>query len=559
MNRRLLALVGGFAGIAVAYGLAMRFVQNPEIHSLPYYTFRTLLRITLTLAISLVWGISFGILASTNRVASLVLVPFIDLLQSIPILGYFPAVIVFLISMFRGSELAIELSAMMLLFTSMAWAIFFGVVGAVKGIPANVDESAKTFGVSGYRYVRHVILPAITPAVVAGATLAWCDGWFFMIAAEYIQYAGTAYSVPGLGMYLAKASYVYNDLTLAAVLLGLITALVLYINSLTWHTLMERATRGTYRPVLKLDLSGVGQLGVVKNLGVRKWLHVGDRIHWPRSLAAASHRLRKYSRLEKAVALALALSIVVSGMFMAARRLPDLGTIRKGFSNPPGGELGKLPMYIALTMGRLGIAYAISLVLALGMGILAAENRKFAAIFYPIYDVGQAVPILALFPILFGVLSGAFGPGMGLELTAIIVLVLDMIWYMFLNIVSAVKNIPSELNEVGRLFGLKGLRKVTHLVIPSILPAIVTGSILSWGTGWNTIIFSEYMPYESAQTGKPLALAGLGSYLDRAGYEYGNTVLLIFLLGIIAVIVLSMEGLVWRRLLRRFERYRMEA
>ena len=130
----------------------MTFVQNPEISSLPYYTFRTLLRITITLGISTAWGVSFGILASTNKTASMILVPFIDLLQSIPILGYFPAVIILFISLFQGSELAIELSAMLLLFTSMAWAIFFGVVGAVKGIPANVMESAQSFGLKGSKY-----------------------------------------------------------------------------------------------------------------------------------------------------------------------------------------------------------------------------------------------------------------------------------------------------------------------------------------------------------------------------------------------------------------------
>ncbi|MEM3047363.1 MAG: ABC transporter permease subunit [Candidatus Bathyarchaeia archaeon] len=209
-------------------------------------------------------------------------------------------------------------------------------------------------------------------------------------------------------------------------------------------------------------------------------------------------------------------------------------------------------------MSRLTIAYIISLVLALVMGMLAAEHKRFAAVFYPLFDIGQAVPILALFPILFGTLSPIFGASAGLEITAITMLILDMIWYMFLNVVSAIRNIPSEIREVSRLFGFKGLRRVVHVVIPSILPAIVTGSILSWGTGWNTIIFAEYMPYKSEQTGGPLSIPGLGSYLDEAGYTHGNTILLIFLLGIIAAIVILMEMLVWRRLLRKFEKYRVE-
>jgi len=684
MNRRLVAYPIGFAFLIFAFWLVMSFVKNPEIQFLPYYTFRTLLRITITLGISVAWGVSFGILASTNRTASVVLIPFIDLLQSIPILGYFPAVIMLFISLLHGSELAIELSAMLLLFTSMAWAIFFGVVGAVKGIPANVIESAKGFGLKGFKYARHVILPAIVPALVSGATLAWCDGWFFMIAAEYIEYSGTTYWVPGLGSFLAKASYVYGDFSLSVVLLVLITFLVVFINFLTWHRLMERATAGTYKPLLKLDLSGVGQLGLIKAIGPGRWLHIGDRIHWPRSFVVASHRLRKYTRIEKAIALLLMLSLVFLVVYLIAPQM-SLEGIRQGFSTYPADELGYLPSYIALTMGRLGIAYVISLGVALGMGILAAEHKKFAAVFYPIYDIGQAVPILALFPVLFIALSRAFGGVLGLEVTSIVMLVLDMIWYMFLNIVSAIKNIPSDIKEVGKLFGFKGLRRVTHIVIPCILPAIVTGSILSWGTGWNTIIFSEYMPYGSntiyldpttinqtyqvtqifvvslnvtesnklrtwqtqvsfnsshlqcidvvegeffqnageatfnvgvidntsgsigpvnstllqigqgasgsgrlasiyftvlqsgrseivlsektkmldsdgriISTSKVYSLPGLGSYLDKTGYLYGNTILLILLLGIIATIVLLMEALIWRRLLRKVGRYHME-
>ncbi|HEY4674564.1 MAG TPA: ABC transporter permease subunit, partial [Candidatus Bathyarchaeia archaeon] len=173
--------------------------------------------------------------------------------------------------------------------------------------------------------------------------------------------------------------------------------------------------------------------------------------------------------------------------------------------------------------------------------------------FYPLFDIGQGVPILALFPVIFLGFSQLFGnPRIALEFTCILILVLDMIWYMFLNIVSAVKNIPTEIREVGQVFGFKGFKRITHIVIPSILPSIVTGSILSWGTGWNTIIFAEYMPSTN------LSVPGLGSLLDKAGYEFGNTVVLVFILAIIATIVLSMEGLVWRRLLRKFEKYHVE-
>jgi NitT/TauT family transport system permease protein len=303
-----------------------------------------------------------------------------------------------------------------------------------------------------------------------------------------------------------------------------------------------------------MDLSGVGKLGVAR---ANTWLHFA-KLHWPKSFSIAAQRLRKYSRLEKAIALVLTLTTAFLVLYRFFGQLPTAAMISEGFRQPPASELMNLPILILMTMTRLSIAYGISLAAALTMGVLAAEHKKFAAIFNPLYDIGQGVPILALFPVMSLGLSNLIGnPRIALELTCIIVLVLDMIWYMFLNVVSAVKNIPTEIKEVGQLFGFKGLKRITHLIVPSILPALVTGSILSWGTGWNTIIFAEYLP--STEPGiAPVSVPGIGSLLDKAGYEFGNTVVLIFILAVIAAIVLIMEAVIWRRLLRKFEKYHVE-
>lgn len=553
MRRYLIGFAGGLIALCFLVWLIVTFVPYPEFKSLPLYTFSTISRIIITLVVAVAWGVSFGIFAATNKTASLILTPFIDLLQSIPILGYFPMVIGFL---FALGPLGIELSVIVLLFASMAWAIFFGVVGAIRGIPTNVAESSRSFGLTGWRYIRHVILPAITPAVISGANLAWCDGWFFIIAAEYIQYQGTVVSPPsgGLGFLLAKTAYEYRDMNLAVILLMFITFIVVYFNTLTWHKLMERASTGTFKPVFRMDLSGVGKLGVLR---ATNWLHFG-RLHWPKSFSLVSQRLRKYTRVERFTAAVLALVTLSIGAYLIFGQFPTLTMIQEGFSKPPAGELWNLPLLVALTIGRLVLAYGISLVAAISMGVLAAENKKFAAVFFPLYDIGQGVPILALFPVIFLGLEQLIGvPRLALELTCILMLVLDMIWYMFLNIVSAVKNIPAEINEVGQVLRFKGIKRITHIVIPSILPAIVTGSILSWGTGWNTIIFAEYLPSTTPAV-PPLSIPGIGSLLDKAGYEYGNTIVLIFILAIIAAIVLLMEGFVWRRLLRKFEKYHVE-
>jgi NitT/TauT family transport system permease protein len=512
--------------------------KNPEINQLPYYTFRTLLRISVAYLLSLAIGLLFGIMAATNKTASKILVPIFDIGQSIPILGYFPAALLFIVALFGNPSVGLEVASIFLLFTSMEWAIFFGVMGAVKSIPSNVVEASKIFGIKGFNYIRHIIIPAIIPALITASTLAWGDGWFFMIAAEYISYGGNTYALPGLGSYLAKAAYVYNDVNLSLVILGLITLIVIVINHFTWHRLTEKVSAYGYRPIFKFPTSE-------KKIS-KKSLSYLPKFYFIQRFVPV--KFSKYTKFQGAVIFAAVVVLIFSFIFFFYRSIPSIQAFKQAILVP---EITKLPVYVTLTLARLSVAYIISLSIAMVMGILAAENRKFATIFFPIYDIGQSIPILALFPIVFIYLSRFVGGAAGLEITAIIVLVADMIWYMFLNIVGAIKTIPRETKEVSKLFGLHGWKRIKHIVLPSIIPAIVTGSILAWATGWNTIIFAEYMPYGNEK----LSIAGLGSFLDRTAYEQGNTILLVFLLLIISTIVILMEKFIWKKLLERCEKY----
>src|SRR5271170_4645446 len=137
---------------------------------IPYYALLSIGRIAVVYFISLAVGLAFGILAATNRHAERVLVPLFDIGQSVPILGYFPVVLTFLI----GADF--------LLFTAMEWDIFFGVVGAVKNIPSSVEEAARGYGFTGSNHLRYVVLPAVLPALLSGSVLAWNDGWTFDVA-----------------------------------------------------------------------------------------------------------------------------------------------------------------------------------------------------------------------------------------------------------------------------------------------------------------------------------------------------------------------------------------
>jgi len=541
VKRYLISLTAGLVLLIILYAYVMRSVKNPEMAELPYYTFRSFFRITMAYLLSLVIGLSFGIAAALNKRFSSIITPTFDILQSIPILGFFPAAIMIFIMIFPG-QVGLEMASIFLLFTSMVWAIFFGVVGAAKSIPINILDSAKAFGIKGFNFIIHVMIPAITPAIISGSFLAWCDGWFFMIAAEYITYAGEVHSLPGLGSFLAKSAYVSQDLNLAATILILVTYLVLFVNYFTWHRLIEKVSG--YSHMIKL---GFFSLPHDKKLKKKRFTQQYKFRH----NVLRKSRWRVYTAHQRLIAFIIVIIIFSFVIYSIMGRFPSIGLVKKSIFIP---EIVNLPLYTFFTMSRLTIAYVISLAIAIFMGILAAEKKKFATIFYTFYDIGQAVPILAVFPILYIYLSGIFPGTLGLEISAITMLVLDMIWYMFLNIVVAVKSMPEETREVSKIFGFKGMKRIKYIILPVILPAIITGSLLSWATGWNTVIFSEYMPYGN----KTISIPGLGSFLSKEGYEQGNTILLIFILFIISSIVILMERFIWRKLLQKTEKYELE-
>lgn len=218
----------------------------PETWQLPYYTARTMLRMVAAFAFVLAFGLSYGITAGLHRKLSNVLIPILDVLQSVPVLGYMPAAILFFARTFQGSELGFELASILLIFTGMAWAVTFGVIGGVRTIPHELTEAAHLFGLKGWKYVRHVVLPAIYPSLISGSILAWGGGWYFLIACEYIQYGTMQYTLPGLGSFLMQAAYKYGDIALNIFGLIVFVAIIVVIDRVVWRTLMEHAEKYKY-------------------------------------------------------------------------------------------------------------------------------------------------------------------------------------------------------------------------------------------------------------------------------------------------------------------------
>jgi NitT/TauT family transport system permease protein len=545
-----LRVLAAFAVLTATYLLGSAFIGTSAVMYVPWYALLSLGRIAIVYFIALAVGLAFGILAATSRTAERILVPLFDIGQSVPILGYFPVVLTFLILIFPHG-LGNEIGADFLLFTAMEWDIFFGVVGAVKNIPSSVEEAARGYGFTGTNHLRYVVLPAVLPALLSASVLAWNDGWTFDVASEFVRFANSAgvlttYSVTGLGSYIELAT---NQGHVAVSWYGVLVMgeIIFITNQLIWHQLQNRVA--THKPML----ASVIRTDLQSPLGLRRRFR---RIFGLR-LRQVAQTVRVSDQFSTRVLAAVFVVVLVLVGFLVYARLP-IGAVQ-GFVEAitrSGGQLSNVPLYSLFTIGRLFVAYVTCVGISLLCAVLAVTKKNFSRYFYPLYDLGRSVPYLAIFLPLFVTLHGSLSAGFSQEISSFILLMLAMVWYLLFNVVTAARALPTELTEVSAVFGVKGWKRVTDIILPAVLPAFITGSLLAWGGGWNVVIYSEYVQLGGQSA--PYVLPGLGYLLDNAAYVLGDIPLVVFFLFIMSGIVILLERLVWRRLLKRVERFGVE-
>jgi NitT/TauT family transport system permease protein len=392
-----------------------------------------------------------------------------------------------------------------------------------------------------------VIVPAIIPALVAGSVLAWNDGWTFDIVSEFVQFNSKTYQVSGLGSYIYQTSTTnLNASWLALLILG---EVVILTNTLIFHKIGEKLAQ--HKPLL----------GVILPPRVAHPFRLGGGT----IRRAFSLRFREFVQTTR---LRLGLSNrILAVLVVAALVFVGIVAYVSGVSPSKGTSLGQitpsdlaaLPLNTVLSFLRMGSMYTLSLLLSIFIAVLVVNKKGFTKYFYPLYDVGRAIPYLAVFPPLFATLASVFSPTTSLQISSLVLIFLGMIWYILFNVVTAAEYLPTELKEVASLFNFKGWMETRNIVIPALMPAIITGSILAWGGGWNVIIYSEYATSPTCRLADlsacpHIVLPGIGSMIDIAS-NAGNILLLGFLLVVLAGIVLILGRLVWRRLLHRVERY----
>ncbi|MCI4365624.1 MAG: ABC transporter permease subunit [Thermoplasmata archaeon] len=520
------------------------------------------LRMCAAYVASLGFALAYGYYAATRRQGERVMIPVLDILQSVPILGFFPVAIVVLAGLTPHSWLGPNLASVFLIFTSMAWNMVFGVYESVKTLPVDLREATDSFGVRGIQRFRQVLFPAMVNRLVYNSVLSWTAGWFFLVEAEIFTTNGGS-ALPGIGSYLSFAAGSHNG---TAFLTGLIllVALIALLDFGVWRPLGHYAERFRYdqSPSGEGELAALGptntrfrRAAAYITRGVRSGV---TRVSTPLvQLAAVPFRSVSGRRRGEGHHPVLYYGIL-GGILVAVWLLliEIVVAIFNVFSSPivPSvrNQILDLPLAMGSSLARVAVAFAFCLAIALPLAIFLTRRPRAAKVGLPIVEVIASFPATALFPVIIFELL----PYISAEGAAVLMLMTGMLWYLFFNLLSGVRSLPPDLEEASRSFGVKGRGFFTKVLLPGIFPALITGSITAFGGGWNTLIVAEYLNVGTSQT---FQLLGVGSSIDIGYAETNGLPLMVAALLTLVLSVITINELIWKPLYRRaVEKYRYD-
>ncbi|MGI0053338.1 MAG: ABC transporter permease subunit [Thermoplasmata archaeon] len=524
-------------------------------------------RMLLAYLLALGFCLIYGYYAATHRPAERVLIPVLDVLQSIPILGFFPiALVVFVGLTGPHSLVGPNLASIFLIFTSMAWNMVFGVYESIKSMPQELREAADSFGVRGLQRLRTVVFPATVNRLVYNSILSWTAGWYFLVAAEIISVSNQTTVLPGIGSFLLTAAGSHNESALLTGL-GLLIVLIALLDLALWRPLIRWAERFRYDQ----SPSGSTEGAVYRRAGgqplrraavvVVRYVRTGvTRVSTP--IVALSSSITERARRGRepgfgrtaAKTVALGTVLTLSWLLLITLGVAVYGVFHEPITGPVHNDLLSLPEALGLSFGRVVLAYLLSLAIAFPLALAVTRRTAAGGAGLSLIEIVASVPATALFPLFIFALL----PYLGFQGAAILMLTTGMLWYLFFNLLSGLRSIPPDLKEAARSFGLRRREYYRRLLLPAVFPAFVTGSITAFGGGWNTLVIAEYLHYSPTQHFQVL---GLGELIN-VGIQLQNGTglpLMVAALLVMVLTVVALNELLWKPLYRRAsDRYRID-
>jgi len=519
--------------------------------ALPLYAAYSLVRMAVAYGLSMLFALAYGLTAAKSERAAKIMLPLLDILQSIPVLSFLPGVMLAMVALFPGRQLGLELGSILLIFTGQAWNIAFSFYASLKGIPRELDEAARLYRFGKWQRFSELELPFAAIGLVWNSMMSVAGGWFFLMACEMFVLGQRDFRLPGLGSYLQVAASAGDT---RAILWGMaaMIAVIVLLDQLVWRPAIAWSDKFKIEtvegvPPQSFVLNVLRRSGIlaafyrvaIQPLSERVTLAVAARktSHTKETNDAPNVALEWLGRATGAIVL-LAIAWLA---YRALRSMAELGQ----------RELIVLARDAGLTFVRVNVSLLLGALWAVPAGVWIGTTPRVAKVAQPLVQVAASVPATALFPVLLLLLIRA-GGGMGLAAMAL--MLLGTQWYILFNVIAGAMAIPTDLKEATRVFRFTGWERWRRLILPAIFPYLVTGMLTASGGAWNASIVAEYFHFQ----GQTLSVRGLGAAISRAT-DAGNLPVLLAATIVMSLIVVTMNRTLWQRLYRlAATRYKLE-
>ncbi len=514
--------------------------------NLPYYALRTTLRMFAALGFSFVFTLTYATLAAKSRRAEMVLIPILDVLQSVPVLGFLSFTVTFFLGLFPGSTLGAECAAIFAIFTSQAWNMAFSFYQSLRTVPSDLEEVTRGFRLSAWQRFWFLEAPFAVPGLLWNTMMSMSGGWFFVVASEAISVGDTTIKLPGIGSYLALAIEQRRIDAVAAAVVAMFVVILAY-DQLLFRPVIAWA--GKFR--VELSAGQVTEESWVLRLFQRtRWLRtvadLGGRmfmrlVYWRFSIPlATSWTGTNDKRLSRALDVA----------WFACIGLITAWSVWKIFSfvttELSWGELVQAVGLTLLTMTRVIVLLALATLFWVPVSVWIGLRPRVAERVQPLAQFLAAFPANVIFPVaVLAILHFGLNPDIWLSP----LIILGTQWYIVFNVIAGASAFPNDLKEAASTFGAKGWLWWRSVILPGVFPYYVTGALTASGGSWNASIVAEYVRWGDDK----VVAHGIGSYIAQAT-EAGDYPRIVLGVAVMSVFVILFNRLLWRPLFGYAER-----
>ena len=516
--------------------------QSPS--ALPLYAFYSLVRIGVAYGLSLVFALGYGYIAANSRRAEIILIPLLDILQSIPVLSFLPGVMLAMVALFPHRQIGVELGSVLLIFTGQVWNIAFSFYSSLKTQSRELKEAARIYRFGSWQRFAQLDLPFSTIGLVWNSMMSVAGGWFFLMACEMFVLGDRDFRLPGLGSFLQTAA---GNGDTRAILYGLaaMIGVIVFLNQVVWRPIIIWADKFKFEQVQNAKAETSTLLRLVGNaaLVIRVYRFLARPvINWlilsfadGARKAGAIFSEQKRGRWGQWLLGILGAAVLLASGFAVFRGIVELSSLHRQ-------DYYALLRSASFTFLRVNAALLLGILWTVPVGVAIGSSPRFSKIAQPLVQLAASIPATALFPVLLLFLIRLRG---GLEIAALLLMLLGTQWYILFNVIAGAMAVPTDLKEVARIFSFTAWNRWRYLTLPAIFPYLITGMITASGGAWNASIIAEYFHFQ----GRIVSAPGLGSTISSAS-DSGRFDVLLGSTLIMATIVVLMNRLVWRRLYR---------